>query len=523
MSHASNGHRHALTTHDELTALAANAFVRYHAAPAPLPRHSSPTPRRDPRIDNLVVNLLTARLDRMRRQADPRRDVSAECGHPTTFSIEQYQDLFDTNGIADRVVRVHAEETWKVTPWVYENESTSEATAFEAAWDALGTQLRGGSKLVQEEGSPVWDALKAVDVECGIGRYGVVLLGLDDDAPLSQPAAPRAGQRLLYLRSIPEAYASATKWETNKRSPRYGQPTEYDVSFGDPEDTDDGVSTEPVHWTRLIHVCDGTGPVYARPRLRNVLPYVLDAWKVLGSDAEAFWQNVTGDTYFESDPSLGGDVEIDTTGTKDEYEKMLQGLQRGMILNGLSAKKLLPQMADPLPHFMAQINAICIAKDVPHRTFMGSELGRLAADQDASKWAATCRARRRNHVTPRVIGAFVDRLVWLGVLPEPKEYHVGWPDAETQTEEDKAKVALTLTQALAAYVQSGAEAVMTPVDYLCHVWGWEEEQAAAVMENTEGMLAEMRAEQAAAQEEARLAMQQGQGNGGADDDDAAQE
>lgn len=520
MSHASNG---SLTTHDAMTALAVNAFMAY-AAPAPLPRPPA-QPRRDPRIDNLVVNLLTARLDRMKRQADPRRDVSAECGHPKTFSVEQYQDLYETNGIAARVVCVHAEETWKVTPWVYEDESTDNVTPFEAAWDALGTQLRGGSKLAQEEGSPVWDALKAADVECGIGRYGVVLLGLDDGSPLSSPAAPREGQRLLYLRSIPEAYAPASTWETDVRSPRYGQPTEYEVTFGDPSSSggrgdsssEEATTTETVHWTRLVHVCDGVDPTYARPRLKNVLPYVLDAWKVLGSDAEAWWQNVTGDTYFETDPSLGGDVDVNPSAVKDEYERMLQGLQRGMMLNGMTAKKLLPILADPTPHLMAQIHAICIAKDVPHRTFMGSELGRLAADQDAQKWAATCRARRRNHVTPRLVAPLVDRLVWLRVLPEPERYFVNWPDAETQTEGDKADVALKLTQALAAYVAGNVEAVMTPTDYLVHVWGWEEEQASAVLENTNGMLAEMRAaEQEAQQQQAAAAMTQGQGGANVD-------
>lgn len=476
------------------------------------------------RAEELIINYYSARLDRFRRLADPRRDIEAECGHPTDFSAWDYQNLYESNDLAARVVDLFPESSWSVGPSVYEDEDAETQTPFEVAWDALSSQIRGDSRHRQEEGSAVWEWLKRADSLSGIGRYGVILLGLDDGMALRDPAAPRAGQRLLFLRCFPETLAQITRWNVDPTNARYGQPEEYLLSFTNLNQQTSGPSVEPlwsqyVHWSRIIHVADNlsSSETLGRPRMQQVLPRILDVRKILGCSAETFWQNASRDVFFETDPSLGGDVGVDATSIKDEYERMINGLQRAMLLNGFSAKSLAPAIVDPRGSIEVQIDAICVRLDVPKRVFVGSERGELASSQDSRKWHATVRSRRTGYVTPRIIVPFVDRLIMLGVLPEPAEYCVHWPDAETQTQAEKADVALKTTQAFAAYVSGGVEAFVPPQDYLTRVWGWTEEEAEATLTNAEGLLAEMRAEEAAAQEEAKAAMTRVQPNGGTAD------
>lgn len=495
-----NGH----TTHDPLAALVANTFL---AAPFPLPVSAPPSPprqhfRADP-LERMVANFFMTRSSAVRRLSDPRRDVGAECGHPETYSARQYQDLYDRNGLAARVVEVCAKAAWSVTPRVYEDEDTKVVTPFERDWDALGSMLSGGSKLKQEEGSPVYDLLRQADVECGIGSYGGILLGLDDvregGPTLRDPAFPRKGAKLLFARSVPEAYAQINRWETSRSSPRFGQPLEYLVTFGDPTQQEarsdwfggPGLTTETVHWTRFVHLCD-QGVVAARPRLQQVLPYILDATKILGADAEAAWQQLVAGMIFATDPTLAGNVEVDASGLKDEYEKFVHGLQRALVVNGFTPSRPTPNLADPTPHLMAQLQAISIRTNVPLRVLMGSEQGRLAADQDSKKWATDIRSHRRMDVTPRKIAPFVDRLIMLGVLSEPAQYVVDWPDEEQYSPAEKSAVALQTTQSLAQYVGGNVEAVVGLQDYLTRVLGWSEEEAVATIDNVEGMLEELR-------------------------------
>jgi hypothetical protein len=72
----------------------------------------------------------------------------------------------------------------------------------------------------------VWDYLCDADIKCGIGHYGVILLGLDDGAPLNEPAEMLSGgessdtadRRLLVHAGLPGVCGEALpRW---RRIPR---------------------------------------------------------------------------------------------------------------------------------------------------------------------------------------------------------------------------------------------------------------------------------------------------------------
>ena len=119
---------------------------------------------------------------------DPRRDVFAECGYQKNPTVEAFVEMYERSEYAKTVVDLYPNECWKVHPLVYEEEEADTITPFEEAWDGLGRQLRGESSWYGEEAdNPVWHYLQRLDKESGLGRYGCLLIGIDDGKPLDQP------------------------------------------------------------------------------------------------------------------------------------------------------------------------------------------------------------------------------------------------------------------------------------------------------------------------------------------------
>jgi len=449
-------------------------------------------------IQEVLANMATSRSEFIQQLIDPRRDINDECGYPTTTSItvDDMRELYDRESIATRVVEVMPKESWKTQPSVFETEDVDNITAFEEAWTDLGQSLRGESWYQDEEGSPIWEHLLRADIQSGIGWYGVLLLGIDDGRDMREPADFRAlgtggkvTRKLLFLRSFDEALVNVTRYDSDPSSVRFGQPETYDITLNDPREQSQGgvglsTATFNVHWTRVIHVADnlGSSEVLGVPRMRPVFNRLLDLRKLYGGSAEMYWRGAFPGLSVETHPQLGGEVAIDDALVKDRMEDYMNGLQRYLLLMGMSAKSLAPQVVDPTPQIDTQITAICIRLGIPKRIFMGSERGELASSQDEDTWNDRLRYRQANYITPRLIIPFVDRLILMGILPEPEGYSVVWPDLDSLTKLEQADISVKQTEAMTKYVGGNVEAMMTPFDYLVRVIGWTQEEAEAVVE-----------------------------------------
>lgn len=141
------------------------------------------------RWEKIVNNVTTLQRGFLQQFWDRRKDVDAECGYPqdTSYAADKYQQLFDREPVANRVVQLLPKESWQVQPMVYEDEDPNVVTPFEQAWDDLARQLRGGSMYQDEEGNPIWEYLLRADVLSGIGQFGVILIGIDDGKQMSEP------------------------------------------------------------------------------------------------------------------------------------------------------------------------------------------------------------------------------------------------------------------------------------------------------------------------------------------------
>ncbi len=416
---------------------------------------------------DLITNALISRTQLLQQLIDPRRDFDTECGYPPSILHTAYRMLFDREGIANRVVRVHPEETWVVDPAVTEVDDEV-TTEFEAAWNYNCDKWN------------IWHYLHRIDELSGIGHYGVLLIGVNDGKPLIEPVdgvesgEPQEGRRITFLRAFDESQVRIASYELDKRSPRYGQPKTYLLNFMDILSSDgtnavEQVVSQQVHWTRCIHVADNrmSSEVIGVPRLRPVFNRIADLRKVLGGSAEMYWRGAFPGYSLETSPDVHGeDVTMDQEAVRDAIESYTNGLERFIGLVGMQVKSLAPQVVDPTSHVEEQLKIIAATIGVPLRIFLGSESGQNAGDQDSDHWDKRIARRQDKYVTPMIIRPFIDRLQLFGVLPVVQSYNVKWPPRSVPTDAENATTCTTLTGALAQYVTTGCDQMVPPLEWL---------------------------------------------------------
>lgn len=464
---------------------------------------SGPATTPDPQlgINELILNHFSRAL-MSRMFADPNKDLDKECGYPDEITTDMFKISYKRNGFARRIVNFEPKECWVHNPEVYETEEAVD-TAFEKAWKSIAKRLN------------LYEKLERADILSGIGRFGVILLGLDDGATLDQPVAgfqedlaqlesgsgddgtPR--RKLLFVRVFDESVVTITKTETDTANPRYGLPTEYTLRFQDPAtlaigSLPAGMRTpvtsvdKKVHWHRIVHIADNreTDEIFGAPRLESVYNYLINLRKIVGGSGEMFWKGGFPGFSFELLPGMDPNVELDLDSLKDEVHKYSSGLQRYLALQGLTAKPLSPQVADPNGHLEVNIKAICITKGYPYRIFMGTEEAQLAGAQDNDAWTKRVKGRQVQYLTPLVVQAFVYHLLQAGVLPIPQNrdeetnfptVSVFWPDLSVKGDKEKAEVAKVRTDALVAYLNGQVSQIVPPREYFMLFFGMTSEEA----------------------------------------------
>lgn len=447
-----------------------------------------------------INTISTTRRDLLSKLLDSRRDIDDECGYPKEISSTQYRYMFDREGLATKVVKLYPEESWSENPEVYEGEDVDDETDFEVA-----------VKLLEKEHG-FWHYLERVDILSGIGRFGVLLVGIDDGKELYEPidgidetgaATNWKEHKLIYLRPFDESNVTVNEIEINKKNPRYGRPLFYTINMSTDLSLSTAASTDAkVHWTRVLHVADNreSSEIYGVPRMQALYNRLYDIRKVLSGSGEMFWKGAFPGYAFEVNPELG-DVELDEDSLKETVQDYFNGLQRYMSLSGMSVKSLQPQVAEPGNHIETQVKVLAMAMNVPYRVFMGTEEAKLAGEKDSLAWNRRLKKRQDKYLTPLLVRPFIQRLIDIGVLPEVDEFFVDWPDLNSPSDKDKSEVAKEVTEALAKYVGGNVDTVMPPSEFLSMVMGFDQEEVNQItkaaekhIQETEAVEGEMRAQ-----------------------------
>jgi hypothetical protein len=392
------------------------------------------------------------------------RDYYGQFGYPQAITKQHYQQLYDRNALASRVVRLFPMECWQTSPLVCDKDSPSESS-FEGEFKDLC------------QAHSFWEVLERADILSGIGAYGIILFGLDDNASLDQPVTGYmegdCKHNLLYLRAFPHSMVEISSFCTDRSSPRYGNPEMYRIQqrpMADFEIEATGeFSTINIHWTRILHLADNreTSEIFGVPRLQLVYNILLDVEKVLGCSGEMFYKG-TYPGYAIETANTGLPVQLNQEEVARKMAEFQNGYQRWIGLQNAHITAL-PSMYSESSGLIDQyITMIAIAKAVPDRILKGSERGELASGQDAVLWSARVQGRRTGYCIPRIIRPFCNRIIKYGCCSSPynNDYSIEWVGSDTQDPNAAAEHATKIITLLQTYASNDLSKYISPRDFL---------------------------------------------------------
>lgn len=461
-------------------------------------------------LDRLTANVMTMRSALMRKllQYDDRRDINAECGYPETNPTAiDYRSMYDRHGVAQRVVNLYPEERWRRDVNIMENREADQ-TDFERTFDGLQKKCN------------VLYYIQRLDKISGIGRFGVMLFGLNDGLKLDQPVKgfkddgtvnekDRGELEVTFIRVFDESLIRISEFERDERNPRFGLPKYYTLKFADPTSSPEGDSAPPeqytelkVHWSRVVHAADNrvTSEIIGASRQLVVWDRLLDMRKIFGGNGEMYWRGAFNGISLESHPNLE-DVEIDVSATRDQLDLYMNGLQRYLVLSGMSAKSLAPNVASPEPHFKTALLGITIPLACPYRVFVGSEQASQASTQDIETWRGRMNKTNTDYTGPQLVVPVIQRLIDYGAVAPPDKPEEGmevgtfeaeFPDLNEQDDTTKIENSSKLTEAIAKYIQSGASELIPEKEFLTMILNFDDDEAEAILEAAEQRMEEER-------------------------------
>jgi len=365
------------------------------------------------------------------------------------LTFAHYEGRFQRQDIARRIIMAPVKATWRKPPLVYEDEDPEVETEFEKKWNEIEKKFR------------IWSYFRRVDILSGIGQYAVLLIGVNDGQDIGSEVIKGTNRQLLFLQPYSESNAIIETWDTDVTSSRYALPLTYKLKMKSTTNTT--FIDRKVHYSRLIHVAEDIleNDVYATPRLKPIFNRLQDLETIVAGSAEMFWQGAFPGIIL----SLDADADPDTNTLADmntEIKNYIHKLRRFMRLQGVTPHQLLPNIVDPTNHVMVQLKLIAGTVGIPLRILIGSERGELASSQDEENWNDRI-DERRSDFGDYLVRSFVDRLIYMGILPEV-EYRVDWPEVDSMKDEDRAKIADIRMRALASYVNAVGGEDIYPVN-----------------------------------------------------------
>lgn len=409
------------------------------------------------------------------------RDIYDALGYPKDLNFEDYYVRYKRQDIAKAVIDRPVGASWKGKLQVIENASAKK-TKFEKSWVKLYKEL--GLKNV----------LMRADRLASIGRYGVILLGLNDvknNEGFAKPVRKNGRLKLIYTKPLSEASAKVDSFETNQNNKRYGLPKYYNVSFD--MSNKDSVSVTgasiKVHYSRILHITEDVleNEVYGTPRLEALYNRLIDLEKLVGGDAEMFWRGARPGYVGKVDP----DYQMGTEERKDlknQIEEFEHNLKRVLVNEGVDYHALAQQIADPSAHVDIQIQLISAVTGIPKRILTGSERGELSSAQDKQEYISYTTGRREEINEPYILNPFIERLLEYGILPAPKngEYEVIWDKLFSLSDAEKIEVGKQRAISLREYSTNPAAQYLFPYDsMLVHLMGFDPVQIERIKKDRE--------------------------------------
>lgn len=384
------------------------------------------------------------------------RDLYEAFGYKINPQYEDYLNIYERDGLGTRIVDAVSDETWRERPVLVEGEKVKIDEL-----DDPGPLQKAFAEL--DDQFHLLSAFNEVDAACGISRFGLIFLGL----PGNLEDEIKGKAKLMYVNVYDEGNAQIDEMSIvrDPANARFGLPDRYQIAVDDKTK-----SYKNVHWSRVVHVKEGTDKrsyrrVYGNARLKNMINRLWDLEKVVGSGSEAFWLLIRKGLAITAKegmtlPAAGTPEYNDLVDEIEEYE---HGLSRIMKLMGLDVKDLGSDPVTSRDQFDVITDYLAGTSRIPKRILLGSERGELASSQDEFNFGAFIKSRQTKFAEPFILRPTLDRLGELGLLKVPPKYTVVWKSLFQLTDMDKSTIASNVANAINTVSGGAAETVM-PLD-----------------------------------------------------------
>lgn len=388
-----------------------------------------------------------------------KRDLYTTFGYNPVPTHGDFLAKYLRQDIAKRVNDAPVDATWSDPPEV------DGGSAFNTTWQTLAKD------------NQLFHYLAKTDSFAGLGTCAVLVIGFDDNRQLNQPVSKKVGRKINYLQPYLEGSIQITQFEEDQTSPRFGQPVMYEITPGEVITSRISATTRimlrnkfQVHYSRILHVADNTmeNTVFGHSRLEVVYNLLDDLLKVVGGSAETYWLTSNRGMQVDVDKEMDMNQE-DAENLSAEIEEYMHQLRRFIRTRGVKINNLGTDVADPRGTFDVLMSLLSAATKIPKRVLMGAEAGQLASQQDRANWAVTISERISNYAEPTILRPLIQTLVNAGVLPEPQNLSIAWPDAykmspleRAQTSAQMARSMVNATKALQVAREDVGTTVFTP-------------------------------------------------------------
>lgn len=387
------------------------------------------------------------------KQYENERDIVKAAGYKAVRTFEDYLSKYTFQAVAQRIVNAPVDATWKEPPTLTDGEESD--TPFLNTWDVLVNFGRGTTVEIHDQKS-IWHYCDRIDKLSGIGRYGGLLLGINDGVSYDKPLVQNATKNIedfLYLAPYDEANIQINTLGTDPTNKRFNLPELYTLVPNTDIETDVAEDQE-IHWSRIVHVAEGlkNNEIYGTERLEVVYNLLDDLLKVTAATGESAWQLMSRGIIATTQE--GFKLPDNTDNIKEAMENFIHEQMRVLELQGLNVELTSGSIVDPTGVVKSIISLISAATAIPQRLLLGSEAGFLASNQDEKAWARKVEARQLNFAEPIILRPLISRLIFVGILPAPSSgsYIVHWPSQLILNELEKADKLQKEMSALASAV-----------------------------------------------------------------------
>lgn len=380
----------------------------------------------------------------------PKHNHAADFGYPDEVAFADAWRAYNRFPIARAAVDKTVGKSWETNPLLqeFQRDGSKKGAQKETKPEADIRQRFGDLRL--------WQHIAECDRRSLVGCYSGLILRLGDGRRFNEPVerVPGGLDGLVEVLPAWEGQLTVSQWDTNERSPTYGQPLMFQFA-----ESAVGESKQPrqftVHPDRVVIVSrDGT--LNGRSALEPGFNALLDMEKIRGGSGEGFYKNAKSGLSLEIDKDakvedMARAAGVETADLVDKIGDQVKDFNRGfdqhLLMQGIKATPIQVNLPSPEHHFAIALQSFAATFACPLKILVGSQTGERASTEDSEEWAKVNMGRRTNELVPTIM-TLVNRLERFGILPA-KDWHLEWSDlteASTGEKIDRADKMASVNQ-----------------------------------------------------------------------------